>query len=197
MMNALAHEHPTVTREEYFRYRERHEGKYELHDGRIVAMAGGTRSHSRLGGMAYRLIYNRVEDNGCEAFDSDQSVGIETSKNYYFPDASMVCESAVFDDKDNLLNPLLIVEVLSPSTALYDRNTKFDRYKEISSLQYYLLIWQDTPRLELFVRSENLETTDWNSTVIEGLDGELMLPMFSEPLPLADLYRTVKFENIP
>ncbi len=103
-------------------------------------MAGGSTSHGRLGGMAYRLLYNLVETNGCEAFNSDTSVAVEAYSNYYFPDASVICGEPIIDDKENIVNPVLIVEVLSPSTALHDRNTKFERYKTIPTLEYYLLI---------------------------------------------------------
>ena len=194
-MSALKQEVHTVTKQEYFKYRKHYEGKYELHDGTIIAMAGGTTSHGRLGGMAYRLIYNLVEANGCEAFNSDISVGIESYGNYYFPDASVVCGEAIVDENENIHNPILIVEVLSPSTALFDRNTKFERYKTLPTLEYYLLIWQDAPRLELFTRPENSAAEEWTVTVIEGLDAELTLPFFTQPLKLTDLYRKVTFEK--
>ena len=193
-MSALKQEVPSVTEAQYFRLRRQSDTKLELHDGMIIAMAGGSPSHGRLGMMASRMIFDLVEPHGCEAFNSDTSVIIPLHGNYYFPDTSVVCEAAEFDAEDNLVNPLLIVEVLSPSTALFDRNTKFERYKTIPTLQYYLLIWQDAPRLQLFTRSGS-NADEWTETTIEGLEAELMLPFFTQPLQLADLYRKVIFEK--
>ncbi len=194
MVQALKQELPTVTIEAYFDYREHHDGKYEFHDGMIIAMAGGTTTHTRLGGMAYRLIADRVEPNGCEAFVFEKSVAAKRDELYYFPDVVVVCGEAKYEYKSNLLNPILMVEVLSPSTALYDRNTKFERYREIETFLYYLLVSQETPRIEIFTR-QSLDAQEWQVTIIEGLDAEIALPLFTASIKLSDLYRGVTFED--
>ncbi len=132
-MSALKQVEHTFIAKEYLRHRQRFEGKYELHDGAIIAMASGTPSHGRLGNMVNHLLLTLLKPDRCEAFNSDISVLIESYGNYYFPDASVVCGGAVFDTDNNFTNPILSVEVLSPSTALFDRNTKFERYKTIQN----------------------------------------------------------------
>ncbi len=193
MMPALKQYYPTVTPEYYFHYRERNnEGKYELHDGTILAMAGGSLPHNRIEVALTTHFSLAVASNDCETFNSNQSVGVEVHECYYYPDATVVCREPQLDERGNNVNPILIVEVLSQSTALYDRNTKFERYKAIPTLQYYLLVSQDAPRIELFVRPENADE-EWASTMIEGLRAELTLPIFTQPLLLAAIYAKVVF----
>jgi|GEM_PF-3930056 len=139
-MQAFKQAFPTLTKEAYFDYCDRHEGKYEFHDGMVIAMAGGTTTHTRLGGMAYRLLSDSVEENDCEAFVFEKSVAVEFDENYYYPDVVVVCGEAKYDDRKNLLNPVLIVEVLSRSTAFYDRNTKFERYRSIPTVHFMIAI---------------------------------------------------------
>ncbi len=192
-MSALKQYYPTVTPEYYFYYRERNEGKYELHDGTILAMAGGTLPHNRIEVALTTQLSLIVDPAQCETFNSNQSVGVEVYECYYYPDATLVCAEPILDDRGNVVNPILIVEVLSQSTALYDRNTKFERYKAIPTLQYYLLVSQDAPRLELFIRPENGDE-EWASTTIDGLEAELALPIFVQSLKLAEIYAKITFE---
>ncbi len=194
-MQAFKQAFPTLTKEAYFDYCDRHEGKYEFHDGMVIAMAGGTTTHTRLGGMAYRLLSDSVEENDCEAFVFEKSVAVEFDENYYYPDVVVVCGEAKYDDRKNLLNPVLIVEVLSRSTALYDRNTKFERYRSIPTVHYYLLVSQNSPHIEVFIRPQNPEVQEWETMIIEGLEAELSLPFFIRPLKLSDLYRRVTFDE--
>ena len=192
-MSALKQHYPTVTPEYYFHYRERNnEGKYELHDGTILAMAGGTLPHNRIEVALTTQLSLAVDQDHCEIFNSNQSVGVEVHQCYYYPDATVVCGEPQLDEKNNLVNPILIVEVLSQSTALYDRNTKFERYKAIPTLQYYLLVSQDAPRIEVFSRPDNADE-EWTVTAIEGLGAELALPIFTQPLLLAGIYAKVIF----
>ncbi len=191
-MSALRQSYPTVTKQEYFNFREYREGKYELHDGTILAMAGGTPSHNRIEVALTTQMGVSVDKSRCEVFSSNQSVAIEEYGNYYYPDATVTCGETHFDERDNITNPVLIIEVLSRSTALYDRNTKFERYKTLPTLEYFLLVWQDTPRIEVFTRPKTTGD-EWKETTIEGLDAELSLPLFLKPLQLSEIYAKVTF----
>lgn len=190
-MSALKQPYPTVTKQEYFNFREHREGKFELHDGTILVMAGGCLPHNRIEIAVTTQLSLNIDTERCETFGSNQSVGVEEYGNYYYPDAIVVCGEVQVNEKDNILNPILIVEVLSRSTALYDRNTKFERYKTIPTLKYYLLVSQDTPRIEVFTRAQDAD--EWAETVVESIEAELNLPLFLQHLSLAKLYAKVAF----
>jgi len=158
----------------------------------LFASEGGTPSHNRIEVALTTQMGVSVDKSRCEVFSSNQSVAIEEYGNYYYPDATVTCGETHFDERDNITNPVLIIEVLSRSTALYDRNTKFERYKTLSTLEYFLLVWQDTPRIEVFTRPETTGD-EWKETTIEGLDAELSLPLFLKPLQLSEIYAKVTF----
>jgi len=125
------------------------EAKSELVDGQVLAMAGGSPRHGHISGQAYSLGNTMLRPRGCFAFNSD--VKVKTPRgNYFYPDATYVCEPK-FED-DCLLNPLAVVEVLSPTTENYDRTTKFDAYAEIPSLKEIIFLETTTPRVQIFRR---------------------------------------------
>jgi Uma2 family endonuclease len=129
------------------------EGKHEYVDGEIFAMAGGTREHSLIGANIVRELGNALENAPCEVHSSALRVGA-ADKSYHYPDASVVFDESRFEDatRDVLLNPSLIVEVLSDSTERYDRAGKFAHYRTIESLRDYVLISQDTQLVEHYRR---------------------------------------------
>ncbi|MDP5170214.1 MAG: Uma2 family endonuclease [Bacteroidia bacterium] len=167
--------------------------KHEFHDGFIVAMAGGSGNHSQLGTNVGRFLGNALDKAGknCNVFNSDLKVRIAATNRVYYPDASVVCEPPVFSEKDKnaLTNPSLIVEVLSDSTEAFDRGDKFFHYRQIPSLQEYVLINQNEIRVETFYRHEgNL----WEINSVEGLEAELSLKSLGVVITLSDLYRMVE-----
>lgn len=183
---------PFITPEEYLRREREAEGKSEYWDGVIVAMAGGTEEHERISGSIYALLYNQLRDTPCEPFTSNMSVRIPAYNRYVYPDVSVACD-AQFDDVDGmhvLANPVLVVEVLSKSTAVIDLTSKKDGYRTLSSLATYVVVAQDAPRIELFTRLPN---GSWANEVVMGLDATLSLPVIKCELPLSEIYRRVKF----
>jgi Uma2 family endonuclease len=141
--------------EEYLAYERDSRLKHEYHDGEITAMAGGSRRHNalalRVGGAL-----DAARSRGCISFQSDQKVRVLATGRATYPDASMVCGPIEGDPADPLgetiTNPTVIVEVLSPSTEEYDRGEKWEDYQLIPSLQEYVLVSQNRPRIEWYRR---------------------------------------------
>ncbi len=122
--------------------------------GQVFAMAGASRAHNRitfnLGGILYAVLRGRA----CEAYLGDMRVKVSEASAYFYPDVVVVCGQPQFEDEqeDNLLNPTVIIEVLSPSTEELDRSVKFFAYQKLPSLREYLLVAQDRIRIEHFIR---------------------------------------------
>lgn len=140
---------PPLTEDEYLRLDRQAETKSEFHDGQMFAMAGGSLNHSLLANSIGALLRSQVPD-GCRVFNADLRIKISASKAYTYADCSVICGEPEFsgDRQDNVLNPVLVVEVLSPSTEGDDRGKKFELYRTIGSLREYLLVHQDRCRAE-------------------------------------------------
>ena len=122
--------------------------RHEYFAGEVFSQAGGTRKHSLIGSNVLRSIGNSLANRDCETHGSDMKIHVEATGYYAYPDVSVVCPPIQGDSDDVITNPILIVEVLSPSTADFDRGTKFDHYRQIPSLQEYLIFSQDEPHVE-------------------------------------------------
>lgn len=178
--------------ETYLALEAESERKYEYHGGFIVAMAGGTPAHSQLGANVVRCLGNSLEAIGkpCRVYNSDLKVRIESVNRTYYPDASVGCAEPMYSEKDRhaLINPILIVEVLSESNADVDRGSKFVHYRRLPSLQEYLLVSQDEVRVDAYFRRE---AEAWETHPVVGLEAVLRLPSLGCDLRLADVYRLV------
>lgn len=187
---STAASHRRMTREEYLAFEETAEVRHEFYRGEVFAMPGGSSVHSRLKVNLVTLLNSQTLRGKCSTFDSDMRIKVTSTGLYTYPDASVVCDHPRFEDETGrtLLNPRAIFEVLSPSSERYDRGRKFRQYGEIPSLQYYVLVAQDEPRLELFTRQEGAL---WSIGFSKGLDSVLDLPAIGCVIPLADLYISV------
>jgi Uma2 family endonuclease len=181
-----------VTPEEYLAGERLAEIKSEYYDGEIFAMSGGTREHSLIAANVIAELGSQLRESPCEVHTSDMRVQVAEGGPDTYPDVSVVCGEAEFADaeKDTLLNPTMIVEVLSPSTEAWDRGGKFERYQQMVSLQEYVLIAQDRPRVERYMRQGDGQ---WLLTVTIGLESVLSLPSIECVLALAEVYRKVTF----
>ncbi|WP_437764157.1 Uma2 family endonuclease [Sorangium sp. So ce281] len=139
---------------EYLAFERASEQKHEYANGEIFAMSGCTRAHSLLAGNIQRELGNALLDRACEVHTSDMRVRITPTGRYVYPDASVVCGDPVFEDAelDTLLNPNVIVEVLSDSSEAYDRGDKFAQYRSVPSIAEYVLVSQKEVRIEHFQR---------------------------------------------
>lgn len=180
------------TEAEYFEIERTSFGRWEYVNGKIRQMSGGTTDHGDISSNLVRVLGNALVPRGCHVYGSDVKVhtgdGINTS-----PDVSVICGPNRYyqSKKDIVLNPLLSVEVLSPSTAGYDRTEKFEHYRTIETLTDYLLVEQDPAQVMLYTR----RTDYWEMRVIAGLDGSVFLPSVDVTLSLADVYALIEFDS--
>ena len=167
------------------------EFKHEFFDGEMFLMAGGTIEHSQVAANVIRALGNALADTGCRVLTSDMKIKLPTGL-YTYPDASVVCDQPQYEDdhKDVLLNPLLIVEVLSPSTEAYDRGQKFRHYQTCPSLREYVLIAQDRSAVDHYLRQPSGQ---WLLTTFESLDATMPLPSLGVGLRLREIYAKVEF----
>jgi len=182
-----------LTPEEYLAIERKAEYKSEYYDGVMYAMAGAQRAHDRIAWNLHRELGNGFRSRHCEGFTSNMRVRT-VARHYTYPDASALCAEPRFGDDfvDTLLNPSLIVEVLSPSTEAYDRGRKFELYQSISSLREYLLLASDRVHADLYVRQPS---GLWLLGSAGKLEDELMLESVGCRLKLADLYEKVEFDT--
>src|SRR5271165_4915242 len=147
------------TPQEYLALERQAAYKSEYLDGNIIAMAGASREHNLITGNLGRSIGNQLEHRPCETYASDMRVLVSKTGLYTYPDVSVVCGDALFldDEKDTLLNPTVIVEVLSPTTEMYDRGKKSGHYRRLASLREYVLVAQDEVHVERYLRQGD----DW------------------------------------
>jgi len=181
-----------LTESEYLEIERRAEFKSEFLDGEMFAMAGGSPRHSQIASNAIRALGNKLESRGCIVFTSDLKLKVEVTELFTYPDVSIVCgpQKYAAGTDDVLVNPILLVEVLSDSTEAYDRGTKFEHYRQIPSLREYLLISQKEPHVELFIRQQNKE---WLLREATGLDSKIELPSLEITLALSEIFANVEF----
>jgi|ERR1044071_5048023 Uma2 family endonuclease len=181
-----------LTPEEYLRMERAAELKSEYDDGVLLAMSGASPRHNLIVAGLIHSLMSRVR-KGCLVYPSDMRVRVLNPTRFFYPDVSVVCERSQFadDERDVLLNPLIVFEILSEGTENYDRGRKFLSYQEIVSLQEYVLVSQDAPLVERYRR----ETDDWVYTKSEGLNAAVDLRAAGCELPLREIYTQVDFST--
>lgn len=181
------------TVEEYLAFERTSEEKHEYYAGEIFDMSGASRRHNLIVMNTGTTLNSQLAQRPCEVYPSDMRVKVNKIK-YTYPDVTVVCGEPQFEDGefDTLLNPTIIVEVLSPSTEDYDRGKKFKHYMGIPSLQEYILIAQDEVRIDHCTRQSD---GDWLISVSETLESSIVLPSINCTLRLADVYNKITFET--
>lgn len=181
-----------LTAEDYLALERESVEKHEYIDGRIAAMVGGSDEHGLIQVGVTSLLRAALRGRGCYVYPSDVRIGIPAANVYTYPDTSVICGARQFGDgrRDTLLNPTLLVEVLSPSTESHDRGRKFGYYRQIPSLQEYVLVAQDTPMIEHYIRQAD---GTWLWSAVEGLAETITLPTIGCTLALAEVYEQVEF----
>ncbi|MCC6615840.1 MAG: Uma2 family endonuclease [Anaerolineae bacterium] len=190
-MSALANKRWTV--EEYLAFERDSDEKHEFIDGNVYLMTGASREHNLIVFSLATILGNQLRGRACEAYANDMRVKVRR-QDYTYPDVTVVCHPPEFEDADvdTLLNPTLLIEVLSPSTEQYDRGKKFETYRTLKSLQEYVLIAQDRPHVEHYVRQDQ---GMWMFSEVNGLDASLELTSIGCALTLADIYEKVTFAD--
>ena len=184
---------PRYTAEEYLALERKAEYKSEYVNGHIIAMSGASRQHNLIAGNIYREISIQLRGHPCESYINDMRVRVSETGLYTYPDVVAVCGDIRFADgqTDTLLNPTVIVEVLSSSTEAYDRGDKFAHYRRLESLQDYLLVSQETVRVEHYVR----QGEKWVLSEANALTDTVHLTSIQCDLVLGDIYDKVQLTD--
>ena len=182
-----------LTPEEYIVAERKATLKSEYLSGEIVAMSGASDTHNLITMNTSTALYNQLAERGCRVYASDMRVGISAGVSYFYPDIAVTCDKPRFEDDvfDTLINPQVIIEVLSDSAAGYDRGEKFIRYRQLESLQEYTLISQDQVLVEHYLR----QGERWILSEFSALEDVLPLASIKAELPLHQIYRFVEFET--
>jgi Uma2 family endonuclease len=183
-----------ITPQEYLDRERSAEFKSEYCEGVVYAMSGASLAHNIISVNVTGGLWFQFKGRPCQVFTNDMKVRVENRGIYTYPDALALCGEARFDDrhKDVLLNPTLIFEVLSPSTEAYDRGKKFSHYQHIVTLTDYVLIAQDTIRVERYQRQAD---GSWRYTCHEGSEEILHFAALESALRLTDIYDKVDFPS--
>lgn len=177
--------------QEYLILERKAKHKSEYWDGDIYAMAGASREHNLIASNVTTELTAQLRASPCEVYPSDMRVRIPRKARYVYPDVSVACDEPRFEDDvfDTLLNPTVIIEILSETTEGFDRGKKFDSYRTIDSLQAYVLIAQDRYQVMVSARQANRQ---WLFTDIVDPDGVAVLSSIGCQLKLVDIYHKVR-----
>jgi Uma2 family endonuclease len=182
------------TTEEYMAIDRQSDFKNEYFNGEIFAMTGASRKHNLITINVATSLNSQLRGRRCEVYASDMRVKVGLSGLYTYPDIVVVCGSPEFEDReiDTLINPTLIIEVLSKSTEGYDRGDKFGHYRKVESLLEYLLISQDRHHLEHYTRQSD---NQWLLSETDNLQAIIQFPSINCELSLDNIYHKVEIES--
>ncbi|MEA1967171.1 MAG: Uma2 family endonuclease [Thermodesulfobacteriota bacterium] len=193
-MNVQPQEKNHMTPEEYLEFDRTSDIKYEYFEGEIFAMTGAKKNHNLINTSITVNLVNKMGNSECRVFSNDMRVKIENKSGFAYPDIAIACGDLEFEDNefDTLTNPIVIIEILSDSTELYDRTEKFTYYRAISTLQEYILVSQNKCRVERFVRKEG---GMWGMFHYECMEQIIKIESIDCEMSLSDIYQWVEFEN--
>ncbi|HEV7377510.1 MAG TPA: Uma2 family endonuclease [Pyrinomonadaceae bacterium] len=179
-----------LTLEEYLAIERKSEIKHEYFAGEMFAMVGASKRHNLITANIIRILGNQLLARPCNVYPSDMRVKVSATGKYTYPDVVVACDEEEYDDveKDTLLNPVIIIEVLLESTEAYDRGKKFKQYQAIQSLTEYLLVAQEQYRIEQYVRQSNSE---WRYTEYHNAEDVIKISVIGCELVLKDVYTKV------
>ncbi|HEY0005134.1 MAG TPA: Uma2 family endonuclease [Pyrinomonadaceae bacterium] len=176
-----------LTPEEYLAFEREAEYKSEYFDGIMYAMSGASLAHNTIVANVIIELGPQLRGRPCRVLPSDMKVRLPDSRKFFYPDVSVVCGEPQFHDErtDVILNPVLIIEVLSESTEGFDRGKKFQAYQQLDSLREYILISQERQVIEQYVRQTR---ESWTYTATVGLESSVQLPSIECTLSLKAVY---------
>jgi Uma2 family endonuclease len=175
---------------DYLDFERRAEFRHEFYKGEIFQMSGASREHNTIVFNLAREIGNQLRGKNCEGYANDMRVHIPATGLFTYPDVVIVCGEPKFldDEFDTLLNPIVLIEVLSPTIANYDRGKKFWHYQSIESLREYLLIAQDEARVEHLIKQSDGR---WQVAEYASIEKEIELPSVEIVLKLSEIYERI------
>ena len=184
---------PHITEEEYLQRERASIIKHEYYAGHSYAMAGASEQHNLIAMNVAALLCIHLRGSSCRAYPSDMCLKVVTTGLNTYPAFTVVCGSSQFvnpEKRDTLINPTVIIEILSPSIESYDRGVKFQHYRTIETLREYILISQDKYYIERYIRQENNE---WILSDAVGIEATLPIIAIQANMPLAEIYEQVTF----
>ena len=181
---------PNLTPEQFLAFERSSQSKNEYQQGAVYAMSGASMRHVRLTRNLLILLSQALDNKPCEPFGSDLRLWIERSSVFTYPDILVICGKPATTDKelDTVTNPTLLLEVLSPSTEAYDRGNKFAHCQTISSLKEYVLVSQDEPRVERYLRQSD---DTWSLAITSDPKGKVTFQSIDVVVLLAAIYKSV------
>ncbi len=193
MLKREAVSHFTV--HEYFAFEDASQTRHEYYDGKIYDMAGGTPEHALIQANLVAQIHGQLEPTPCSVFSSELRIGVEGIDYFTYPDMSVVCGNLEYDSRNELTvtNPIVLVEVLSRSTRAYDRGDKFKFYKQIPSLQEYILVDSERAHVEVLSRAGRR----WNIEIYDDSNAVIVLKVISCKIPMRQVYDKVSWFKPP
>ncbi|MCK9425341.1 MAG: Uma2 family endonuclease [Ignavibacteriaceae bacterium] len=182
-----------ITPEEYLEIERKASFKSEYFNGEMFALAGAKVNHILINGNINRELGNKLKDKPCKVFSNDLRVKISATGLYTYPDLVIACGETKLEDEemDTLLNPTLIIEILSESTESYDRGKKFEHYRNLESLQEYVLVSQDKPKVEQFLKQQDGK---WLYSEVNGIDSRAQFTSIECEIDLKEVYHKVEFK---
>ncbi len=177
---------------EYLALERQSTEKHEFLNGEIFLMSGAKKEHVRISANIVRHLGNQLDGKPCELYGSDMRVRVSATGLYTYPDVSVACAPQEFEDAevDVLLNPRVLIEVLSPTTERRDRNFKFHHYQQIPSVSEIIFVTQDAPNVERYIR---VPGALWQFDPVTELDGTVALDSIGCTLTMAQIYQDVEF----
>ena len=191
---ALPNQNSYISPDEYLELERKSGLRYEYVAGEVYAMSGGSWNHSLIISNTNRSLGNQLDGKVCTSLSSDMRLHVASAKAYRYPDVMVVCGEPQFreDRSDIITNPIVLIEVLSQSTLSVDHIEKKYEYFQIPSLREYLLISQDKPQIESYLRKDD---DSWLNNTLSGLDTMIDLLSINCSLTLSAVYQKVTFDS--
>ncbi len=191
---ALAYSNERISIEEYLEMENASDEKHEYYKGEIFAMSGAKVPHNVISGNLFASLFNKLKGKKCKPYNSDQRIHIQSNTLFTYPDISIICGEIITlnNDEYNVLNPSVIIEVLSKSTKNYDRGEKFKLYRDIPTLREYILADSESIHIEVFRLNE---MKHWELEEYNSLDDFLHVKAIDEKIQLVEIYDGVNVEG--
>lgn len=188
---AVAYGKKKLTIEEYLEFENASEEKHEYYQGELFAMSGAKVPHNIIAGNIFGALLQQLKGKSCRPFNSDQRIHIPENTLFTYPDISIVCGEIVTKDNDdwNILNPSVIIEVLSRSTKNYDRGEKFKLYRNIQTLKEYILVDSENIHIEVFRTNAN---SHWELEEYKKPEETMLVKTVQLSIPLTEIYEGTK-----
>jgi len=192
---AVAYGKQKVSIEEYLEMEESSIEKHEYYKGEIFAMSGAKMPHNTISKNLLGTLFTKLKGKKCQPYGSDVRIHIESNTLFAYPDISIICDEVITRNNDdfNVLNPVVIIEILSQSTKNYDRGEKFKLYRDIPTLKEYILIDSESIHIETFRLNEK---NHWELEEYNFVTEELYVKAINEKILIADIYEGVKIPEL-